>query len=187
MGKFFVFALLLATEASGKILRNEATRLSRESYSFKEACEYMGHRETLMVNPQGPAHLDCMGSVISATEFCVKKVHDLGSPTLEEAPTRAVTRGLVEAELKIVTCEKAAQVDVSLACDEKDGPLYCQSGSHGCGELKKIFAFEMDVEHKSIIQGATGRQLNCYFSFKAPVSDDAPKNLLSPFGDMPAL
>ncbi|MNC97468.1 hypothetical protein D3C83_151320 [compost metagenome] len=64
--------------------------------------------------------------------------------------------------------------------------MYCQSGSHGCGELKKIFAVEMEVEHKAIIQGEKGRQLNCYFSFKRPVSDDAVKETLTPFGDLPA-
>lgn len=155
--------IILLRPSVAAIIENKPLGLRRDQYSLKEACTFMGHKEVLVVEALGQTKIDCMGEIIETLDFCQKKQKE--GPQLEGTNSeRAFTRGVIDKEEKVVYCEKAIQVQLTLKCDSRYGPLYCKDALAGCQKLKDTFAHDLNLGHKAIVTDQKIKNLECYFS-----------------------
>ncbi len=121
----------------------------------------MGKKHSLLVSPKPPAHLDCMGEVVSLSEFCQKVHINKRFPLM---------RGVIDPVSNQVACESGEALTLSLRCHEGND-RYCKGAEAGCTELKSIFAFGLDLTHSSMLIDRGDQLLNCYFSKKSETDE----------------
>lgn len=152
-----------------EVIKNETTSLRRPSFSFADVCKYMGQNETLLIDEIGPGNLDCMGQKINLNDFCQKKEKslELGHENL------ALARGIIDSLSQNVICEKAKTVSFSFKCRPKDLNDLCLSASFGCEKVQKLYAVNLEISHRSLIEQEQGKILSCYFVSK--IDEDLAK------------
>jgi hypothetical protein len=148
LSKTVLFILsLISVEA--EVLKHEASSKTIKSFTFKEVCTGLGSKNNEMIEAKSLTEIDCMGKVFPVMQFCLNQF------PLE----KTLARGIVNSKEKKVECEMSASVTVSVSCDKRD-LKYCFDPKKGCEELRKIYAYRLEVAHYSLLE----KNLNCYFS-----------------------
>ncbi|GAB4421345.1 MAG: hypothetical protein OHK0056_32200 [Bacteriovoracaceae bacterium] len=150
--RFLSIMLLLISSLRAEVLKLDITSREEEYISFKEACEFMGHKHNLLVDYPDLLNLNCMGKNVSIKDFCLKKY----------SGERKFLRGYVQPKLKEVVCEFGQQVVLSVACDKRD-KKYCEKPILGCEKLREIYAYSLNLYHHSFLEKDVDDVLNCYF------------------------
>ena len=148
---FFILICLpfFSVELHAEIIKHEISSAKNYEYSLRELCETMGSKNNELISANSLLKVDCMGKIFKAIDFCIKKLPlDMG-----------LTRGIIDEKNKKVTCETASSITLSLSCDARN-IKYCYDSHKGCEELKKIYAYQMEVVHASVLE----KKINCYFS-----------------------
>lgn len=141
----------------------EAEGLRRDFFTLKEACEEMGHQHNLLIKAQPPSQVDCMGRLIQATDFCLKKERSGRPPLL---------RGVIDRVEDQVVCETGLAVQLGLDCQGSRGRRYCDEPETGCQELGQVFARKLVLAHSAVTGLGEDTRLNCFYSAK-PTTDDS--------------
>jgi len=144
-----------------KVIQNDVTLSKKELFTYKDACEFMGHKESPLIE-EGLLELDCMGRKIQVSDFCQQKSKDPG-----------LLRGFVDREEKKVVCQSGERVILGVLCDERD-KKYCQTSENGCLQLKKIFAARLELVHHALLENKEGKKVQCYFSNDSNNDLDTP-------------
>lgn len=121
--------------------------LLETKFSFEETCEFMGHKENLLIEPINSFVLDCMSSKIDLTDFCQKKVNN-----------GKVLRGVAISNERKVLCASGETAILKVECQEGRRE-YCKNPKESCLLLKKRFAREHQLSHFSVT-----KELNCYYA-----------------------
>ncbi len=140
---------LLFFSAQAEVLKHEASAKIIKSFPFKEVCTTLGSKNNEMIEAKSLTEIDCMGKVFPALQFCL----------LQFPLEKTITRGIVNAKDKKVDCELSSSVMVSVSCDKRD-LKYCFDPKKGCEELRKIYAYRLEIAHYSLLE----KNLNCYFA-----------------------
>lgn len=139
----------------------------------------MGVNHALIIEVRNPLRIDCMGTVISMKDFCLKKLK-------EENGSRPFLRGYLNSKLGEGVCEYGTGAMVSIGCDKRD-KVYCKDPLEGCEKLNKIYANGLLIDHHSFIEKDVDNVLNCYYA--KPLNE--PKLELSkvplPFQEKPVI
>jgi len=141
--------IFLSWPVYSKVLKHETTKQKVETYSFIDLCKTMKAKNTSLITPVNIGELECFNEKFSIIDFCLQK-----SP-LE----KHLTRGYAVEKEKKIYCEQALSVMFSVSCDERDMHL-CFNPKKGCEQLKKIYAYRLDIAHYSMLE----KNLNCYFA-----------------------
>ncbi len=151
--------LLFANQINAAILKHDVSSPRYKEFEYSEVCETMGSKSAILITPKSLSELECLNKTYSLSDFCLKKF------PLE----KSFTRGYVDQEKKKVICEMSESVMLSVTCDERD-LKYCFNPKHGCEELKKIYAYRLEIAHYSMLE----KNLNCYFS--KPIGESLNEN-----------
>lgn len=158
MKKFFqtFLFILFIFEAQAKIVRFDVSQANIKKFSFKDACQVMGHKNLILVEANNNYQLDCMGRTISALDFCRTKYPE----------DNKLLRGYVDQKKKEVVCQSGNSAILAMTCDSKHNK-YCLSPEKSCERLRNIFAHRLNLDHQSVLPSTSeykNRRLNCYFS-----------------------
>jgi len=151
--KYIFISLCLSFALHAEIIKHEISSPKNYEYPLRELCETMGSKNNELISANSLLEVDCMGKIFKAIDFCLKKL------PLEKGLTRGITRAIVEEKNKKVTCETASSITLTISCDARN-IKYCYDSHKGCEELKKIYAYQMEVVHASVLE----KKINCYFS-----------------------
>ncbi|MCO4793163.1 MAG: hypothetical protein KC493_05605 [Bacteriovoracaceae bacterium] len=146
---FFTFTFVL----NAKVMEFKVSKQIRTKDSFKSACESMGFRDNLLIEPKGLIGLDCMGRVVKVNDYCLKK----------KVKGKLFLRGFLNAETKSVVCQFGNSANLTLSCETKKTRKYCESPKVSCEKLKNYFAVDLNVTHHSRLFEGSKEMLNCYF------------------------
>ena len=124
---------------------------SYKYFEYKKVCEAFRSDATL-VYPKTLQDIDCMGKIISVTEFCKNEFP--ANPNL--------ARCYIDLEEKRVVCQFAREVWVDVGCDSKV-LKNCKNPKKQCEDLKKNFATMHKIYHASHLVDS----IKCYFSAKS--------------------
>ena len=123
------------------------TKSSREILDPKFVCSTLGKNRNLLVTPDPPARLDCMGQKLNLTHFC--RHHFSGRKNL--------LRGFYDS--KRVVCQFGQAVFLSLKCDGKY-KNQCLSPKKSCRKFNQIVAHDLILVKASLLER---EKLNCHF------------------------
>lgn len=132
-----------------EVIKHEASSKTVKTFTFQEVCSKLGSKNNEMIEGKSLTEIDCMGKTFPVTQFC-----------LNQYPIeKTLTRGIVNIKNKTVECEMSPSVTVSVSCDKRD-LKFCFDPKKGCQELKKIYAYRLEIAHYSLLE----KNLNCYFA-----------------------
>ncbi|MGZ3787501.1 MAG: hypothetical protein ACXVLQ_03210 [Bacteriovorax sp.] len=152
-------ALLISAKIHAAVLKHDVSSPQYKEFDYAEVCEAMGAKNAVLISPKSLSELECLNKVYSLIDFCLKKF----------SKEKALTRGFVDEKKKKVICEMSESVMLSVSCDARD-MKYCFDPKKGCEELKKIYAYRLDVAHFSMLE----KNINCYFS--KPIGESFDEN-----------
>lgn len=155
----FLITLFFAKQVHAAVLKHDISSPRYKDFEYKEVCETMGSKDAILITPKSLTELECLNKSYNLTDFCLKKY------PLE----KSLTRGHVDQEKKKVICEMSESVMLSVSCDSRD-LKYCFNPKHGCEELRKIYAYRLEIAHYSLLE----KNLNCYFS--KPIGESLNEN-----------
>jgi hypothetical protein len=144
----FIYPLLFSL-AHSAVLKHETTKPSFHEYTYKEVCEEMGSKDSVLITFKSQTEIECLNKIYPLIDFCLKKF----------PMDKTLTRGFVDREKKKVICEMSESVMLSVSCDARD-LKYCFIPKKGCEELKRIYANRLETAHYSMLE----KNLNCYFT-----------------------
>ena len=158
--KYIILAtFFLAWPLYSAVLKHESSKLKMQNYSYQDFCETMKAKSATLISASGMDELECFNQKFKIVDFCMQKA------PLE----KHITRGYAVEKEKKVYCEEAQSVMVSVSCDARD-MHFCLDPKKGCEQLKKIYAFRLEVVHYSMLE----KNLNCYFA--KPLGDNLDEN-----------
>ena len=145
---FFLHLFLVFSPLYAAVLKHEVSLPRYNEFEFKEVCESLGSKNTILVSSKSLGEIECLNKTFLLIDFCSKKFFS----------ERSLTRGFIDQNKKKVICEMSDSVMISVSCDERD-IHYCLNPKNGCEELRKIYANHLETAHYSMLE----KNLNCYF------------------------
>jgi hypothetical protein len=141
--------IVLSLPLHSAILKHESSGLKLQEYTYADFCETMKAKNQTLISAVGANEIECFNQKFQIIDFCMQK-----------APlNKHLARGYANDKDKKVFCEDAQSVMISVSCDERD-LHYCLDPKKGCLQLKKIYAYRLEVAHYSMLE----KNLNCYFA-----------------------
>ena len=131
------------------IVKNEVTALKVHSYPLVDVCKEMNGKHAELISGHSMNEIDCMGKVTSGLNFCLKKHPD---------DVRFLRAEVME-QTKNLFCNFGDGVTLALNCEGKH-LKFCLDSKKSCEELKKLYAYKLEVVHHSI----SDKTLNCHFA-----------------------
>lgn len=145
----FIAVTIIAFNVDAAVLKHEVSTSKNYEFNFREMCEAMGSKNLELISAKSMTELDCMGKFFKIIDFCLSKF----------PLDKNLTRGIIDNEKKKIICETSTSVMISVSCDSRD-VKYCLDPKKGCEELRKIYAYKLEVAHYSKLE----KNINCYFS-----------------------
>lgn len=147
---FISFFLLLPQASWGRVLTDDISLTSKETFTLKEFCQEMVTHPSPLIEIKSKSLVDCMGKKVKVEDFCLKKM----------ATDPYYIRGY--ASDNKVRCLSGKKVVFRYACKKKD--KYCKDNAKNtCTQLKRKLAYRLDLVHASLIDIESGKQLNCFY------------------------
>lgn len=141
--------IFIINTLNAAVIKHEISKPLFKEFEYADVCEVMGSKNALLIAPKSLSKIECLNKTYTLTDFCLKKF------PLE----KTLTRGFIDQTKKKVVCEMSESVMLSMSCDQRD-LKYCFNPKNGCGELRKIYAYRLEVAHYSLLE----KNLNCYFA-----------------------
>lgn len=159
--KYIWAAILLSLPSIlySAVLKHETSLQKVQDYSYADFCETMKAKNSTLITSNSIGEISCLDQKFNILDFCL----------LKNPLDKHFTRGYSVEKDKKVYCENAQSVMVSVSCDKRD-MNYCLVPFKGCQQLKKIYAYRLEVVHYSMLE----KNLNCYFS--KPLGDNLDEN-----------
>lgn len=156
--RFITCLFFLSFQVSAKIVKDEVLVIDEKTFSFSQVCKELTKRDSPLVTYHSISKLDCMGTIVDASDFCDSKT--------KEDPY--YIRAVVEKQSKKVNCKSAKRVRIKYQCE---GPKdkFCKDKEIGCYLFQEKLAKRLKTAHASIIKENGTRFLNCHFT---PKSED---------------
>ncbi len=151
----FFISIIMSLSVKSKVIKFDISSPIAIEFNFHETCMEMGVIHPVLIEIKSPLALDCMGTEVDTTEFCLKKYKN----------RKDFLRGVVDEERKKVVCQFGKSAILSIGCERKFGKI-CQSAISGCSTLRNIFATNLQIVHKSLIRRDEQKVLTCYFGPK---------------------
>ena len=153
--RFITCLFFLSFHVSAKIIKDEVLVIDEKKFSFSQVCKKLTKRDSPLMTYHSISKLDCMGTIVDASEFCDSKT--------QEDPY--YIRAVVEKKTKKVNCKSAKRVRVQYQCEgAKD--KFCKDKEIGCYLFQEKLAKRLKTAHASIIKEDGKRFLNCHFTPK---------------------
>ncbi|MFA5583594.1 MAG: hypothetical protein WDA09_05205 [Bacteriovoracaceae bacterium] len=149
--KLFISLIIILPQISwGRVLTDDITITSKETFTLKELCQEMVTHPSPLIEVKSITTVDCMGKKIKVTDFCQKKM----------VTDPYYLRGYASNDK--VECISGKKVIFKYACRKKDR-LCKNSAEVSCSELRPKLAYRLDSVHSSFIQKESFKQLNCFY------------------------
>lgn len=145
----FLITLILSQSLNAAVLKHDVSNSIEKEFEYKEVCQTMGAKDAMLVAPKSLSEMECFNKSYRLIDFCLQKF----------PMEKNLTRGFVDTTKKKVVCEMSDSVMISVSCDSRD-LKYCFKPKEGCEELRKIYAYRLEIAHYSMLD----KNLNCYFS-----------------------
>lgn len=145
----FINILFLALYLNAAVVKHERSSVEGKEFEYTEFCQTMGAKNLEFASVKSLSELECLNKTYATLDFCLKKFPE----------DKRLTRGYIDQSKKKVVCEMSKSVMLSVSCDERDAK-YCFKPKVGCEELRKIFAYKLEIANYSLLE----KKLNCYFS-----------------------
>ena len=131
------------------LVKNEVTVLKVHSYPLVDVCKEMNGKHAELITGHSMNEIDCMGKITSGLNFCLKKHPD--DPRFLRAEVMEQTKNLF--------CNFGDGVSLTINCEGKH-LKFCLDSKKSCEELKKLYAYKLEVVQHSI----NDKNLNCHFA-----------------------
>ncbi|HLT22008.1 MAG TPA: hypothetical protein VKZ84_01125 [Bacteriovoracaceae bacterium] len=149
--KLFISLIIILPQVSwGRVLSDDISLTSKETFTLKELCQEMVTHPTPLIEVKSITTVDCMGKKINVADFCQKKM----------VTDPYYLRGYARNDR--VECISGKKVIFKYACRKKDR-LCTGTAEKSCHELKSKLAYRLDIVHSSFIQKESYKQLNCFY------------------------
>ncbi len=150
----FFLGFIISFDLSAKLITLDIVNGGVQKYGVKEACEKDGFKNIILAEVDSTFQIDCMGTKVIANDFCLRHKYGEGK----------ILRGYVDKENKLLICQKGTDVSISISCEGKD-LAYCTDKVISCNKLNSIYALELTLLRRYVIEGDNGKKyLNCHFS-----------------------
>lgn len=147
---FISFLFLFPNVCWGKVLSDDISEISLETFSLKQFCQEMVPHPAPLIEIKSIAVVDCMGKKVKVSDFCLKKM------TTDPYYLRGYARN------NQVECLSGKKVIFKYACKKNDSLCKADARS-ACTQLKSKLAYRLDLVHHSLISKDSFKQLNCFY------------------------
>jgi hypothetical protein len=153
LSRVLVLSLVIFGAPASSSVNVEYIKPDFETYTFKETCEKSGIRETPLITAPSLKELDCMGTIVSLNEFCLKNMLD----------AKNFSRGYAQAEQKKVFCQSANGLSLSINCTANNKKL-CAHEKEACRDLQALYARNLKLVKSTLqMDGESNSQVSCYY------------------------
>lgn len=150
IANLFISFLFFPQITWGKVLVDEISNTSKETFSLKEFCNEMVTHPTPLVEVKSLGVVDCMGKKVKVSDFCQKKM------VTDPYYLRGYARD------NQVECISGKKVIFKYTCKEND--LLCSKDAKStCEVLREKLAYRLDLVHSALLAKEKNKQLNCFY------------------------
>ena len=148
--------IFLSLDVSASSTSFKIPKQKRAYYTFKQACERVGIKDTLIVDAVGVRALNCMGEKVQLSKICLSNKKFKNDPFI---------RGYVDKKENQVVCQFGKAALLTLSCESDKTRKFCRTPRKSCQNLKNKFAGELDLSHHSRLFKGDNEILRCYYKY----------------------
>ncbi len=169
--RFFFCFFFFCTQTIASNVVFKIPKQKRSYLTYLEACQKLGLKNNLLIDPIGVRALNCMGKKVEVSEACEKEKNGKLGPFI---------RGVIDVQNRQVICQYGKQAFLSISCEGHKNKKFCKRPKKSCLSLQKKFAGELNLAHFSRLFKGHLETLNCYYSYSKNEKKDHQKLLKIP-------